>query len=122
MTKPKDPSLLKGKASKLKGEDVRRIRDVYAKGLQSVREMAQFYGVGAETIRRAIRGETWNDLHMSPPKTEEELEAEASASYEKLLQGIAAEKERKTAGDKMVQELAEAPFDPADPYAWVRRK
>ena len=105
MTKPKDPSQRKGKASKLTEADVRTIRNVHADGTQTVREMAQFYGVNAETIRRCLRGETWNDLQMLPYLTEEELAASAAASAEKMQELLRALEARKAAGNEMLKEL-----------------
>lgn len=121
MTKPKDPSLRKGKASKLKAEDVIRIRELYRKRLQNARELADFYGVGTETIRRAIRGETWNELHLQPRLTEAELEAEGAAALDRVLEGIKKEKERLAAGDNMLQEISKLPSS-TDPYSWIRKK
>lgn len=125
MTKPKAPSQLKGKASKLKEEDVRRIRDLHSRGAASVKEMAGFYGVGAETIRRLLRGETWNDLKMAPTKSEAELQQESEAALQRLLAGIAAEKERIAAPDKMLAEMLEtkpvAPAAESSPYSWIKK-
>lgn len=40
-------------------EEVRKIRRLYATGQASRRKMAQFYGVGMETIARITRGDTY---------------------------------------------------------------
>lgn len=93
------------KASVLTEEDVRRLRDLASKKILDVRFEAMFYGVAAETIRRAVRGETWTKLHMNAPQTEEEMTAASTASMAKLQTLLKAEQERKTAGDKMLAEL-----------------
>lgn len=111
MTRKLQPYERKGKASVLKEDDVRRIRDLASSGGQSTLEMARFYGVSVETIRRAIRGETWTHLHMSPMLSEAELQAASNASAQRMLKQIAAEKERLALGDKMVEEIKnESPF------------
>ena len=104
MTKPLPDHAKRGKASKLREEDVRTIRRLHETKEQSVVEMARFYGVNAETVRRAIRGESWNNLHMSPPKTNAELEVEAAASLARMQAAIA---EKKLTVPRLLNELTE---------------
>lgn len=47
-------------------DDVVTMRQRHAAGLSTVRELADVYGVGPETIRRALRGETWRHLQVRP--------------------------------------------------------
>lgn len=91
--------------------DVRRLRQLKAEGRLNVRSECMFYGLAAETIRRAVRGETWTHLQMQVPKTNEELDAAAAASLEKLQRMLAGEKERIAAPDRMIAELKGEPHD-----------
>lgn len=64
----------------LTADDVLRIRALARGGglngrSPSAREMAEIYGVGIETIRRILRGETWTWLLQPAPKTDEDAEA-----------------------------------------------
>ena len=97
-------------------EIVRTLRDLHARGRLNVREAAGIYGVAAETIRRALRGETWTHLQMRPPKSEEEWQNEAKASEVKLLAMLAAERKRAGAGDAMLEELAESTAAPTEDF------
>ena len=74
-----------------------------------MREAAGIHGVAAETIRRALRGETWTHLQMRPGKSEEDWQNEAKASEARLLAMLAAERKRAGAGDAMVEELGSEP-------------
>lgn len=113
----------KGKASKLTADDVRQARALHAKGLLNIREYALFCGVGAETLRRAVRGETWTDISFSGTPSEEELAIAAQASAERFMQAIAMEKEKLAAGDNMLKELeAEPAATTANPYNWLKPK
>jgi hypothetical protein len=44
----------------------------------NVREAAIAYGVGQETIRRVLRGDTWRHVTAVPPPTEEHFRAGAA--------------------------------------------
>ncbi len=90
----------------LQENDVRRLRELARKRMLNVRQEALFYGVAAETIRRAVRGETFTHLSMNPEQSEAELEAGAAASLKKLQALLAADAARKAAGDKMLAEIA----------------
>ncbi len=91
--------------------DVRRLRDLAARKLLNVRQEAMFHGCSAETIRRAVRGETFTKLTMAPPKSEVELEAEAAASLERFQKALKLEKDRQELPEKMLKEMAEEPAD-----------
>lgn len=65
----------------LTADDVLRIRSLASAGGHSARDMAMIYGVGIETIRRILRGETWTWLLQPIPKTDEDAEA----SLQKML-------------------------------------
>lgn len=103
-------------------EIVRNLREQDSAGVLRVREAARFYGVAAETLRRALRGETWNELAMTPQRTEAELELDSAAS----LRRIQADIERtRTAGNKMLEEIESMPQDmkaKLDSYGFVPRK
>ena len=86
-------------------EVVRHLRQMKREGRLNVMEASRCYGVNAETIRRAMRGETWNSLSMPVERTEEQLGVEAAASLEKLQKLLAKEKERLTAPGRMIEEL-----------------
>lgn len=92
-------------AGQLQERDVRRLRELKARGQLNVRVECMFYGVAAETIRRAVRGETWTHLLMNPAQTEVELEDAAAASLARLQKMLAGEKERAAMPDKIVEEL-----------------
>ena len=83
---------------------VRRLRDLKSRGMLKVRQEAMFYGVGSESIRRAVRGDTWTGLSMSPQ--EADLEGAVEASLAKLQRMLAEEKERVAMPDRVVAELA----------------
>ena len=96
------------KASILTEADVRRLRDLASRRMLNTRQEALFYGVNAETIRRAVRGETWTNLSMSPPASEAEMEAAAASSLAKLQSLLAADKAKREAPQKMLDEIAAA--------------
>jgi len=85
----------------LKEADVRRLRGLAAQGQLNVRLESQVLGVGAETIRRAVRGETWTKLSASTTRTEDELAKEAERSLAKLQELLA----KQPRAGKMLDEL-----------------
>ena len=87
----------------LSEDDVRRMRSLKEQGLLSVRTEAVFYGVAAETIRRAVRGETFTKLHAAPPPAVDD----SAASLQRLQQMLAAERERAAAPQIMLDEIAD---------------
>lgn len=105
MTKPKRPGELKGKSSKLTAEDVLWARTLHAQGRLNIREFAGICGVGTETLRRAVRGDTWGEVSAANARTEEVIAAEAAASEARMIEAIAAEKRRQAAGAELVEEL-----------------
>lgn len=60
-----DPKTRTANAS-LSEDEVRTIRRLGSSGEKTVREMAEFYQVGRETIRRIIRRETWDWIKDYP--------------------------------------------------------
>lgn len=105
MTKPKDEWQKRGHSSKLDEAAVLRLRELARSGALNVREAAGIYGVATETIRRAVRGDTFTNLQAAPRKNEQELEAEAAASQARFLALLAAEREAKNRGSKLLDEL-----------------
>jgi hypothetical protein len=97
--------MMAGSVRKLTEDDVRRARRLASQGQLNVREFARICGVGTETLRRAVRGDTWGHVSEVEIRSDTELQSAAESSYEKLQRLLAAEKERKGAGDAMVQEL-----------------
>ena len=65
--------------TKLTPEIVTRLRALAATGQLSTREAARAYGVGQETIRRAVRGETFATAQTPPA-----LAADAAASEARM--------------------------------------
>ena len=89
--------------SVLTADVVIKLRELDAKGQCNVREAAEVYGVAAETIRRALRRETWKHLGREKTKTDEELAEEAGASLERFQRMIAEAKANSP--DVLVEEL-----------------
>lgn len=116
--------------TKLTEEDVRTLRQMHLEGKLNVIEAAIIYGVAAETIRRAVRRETWTHLAMGVPKTADEWKDagekslkkfkamnprlfpvdEGEAALEKMQAALLQVKKKGEAGDKMVAELGEEDF------------
>lgn len=57
--------------SVLTWEKVREIRQVYADGTLTQRQIAAQYGVSQTTIHRIIRNKNWHEADYSPPKWDE---------------------------------------------------
>lgn len=106
MTKPLMPSQKKGKKAKLTASLVAYMRQQHELGLLNIVEMAKVHGVAAETLRRALRGETWNNLGEVQARTPEQMDKDAAASLEKMQHLIS---ERNTAGDRMLKEIEKLP-------------
>jgi len=119
MTRILKASERKGKAAKLTADDVRRARTMAAQGTLKVREFAHFCGVGAETLRRAVRGETWTEVSFEELPSDEALREAAASSQERMIKAMQMERERLTAADKMVEELETAPVNPT--YPWLKQ-
>lgn len=83
MTKIRHPEQKKGHASILIDADVIRLRRLAFEGKLNVRQASQFYQVGVETIRRAVRGDTFAHLGM---KDADELKQEAQSSLKRFLE------------------------------------
>lgn len=107
MTKPKEPWQKRGAASKLDEAAVLRLRSLAAAGRLDTREAARIHGVATETIRRAVRGDTFTNLQATPPKDEAQLNADAKASLARFTAMLAAEKDKTQAGTKLLDELDE---------------
>lgn len=107
MTVSKHSSIKKGKASILKEPDVIRLRELAASGLLNTAEAARAHGVGVETIRRAVRGDTFSNLN-SAPIDEEQLSQDAAASAARMQEMIAGFKAKQAVGPAIVKELAAA--------------
>jgi DeoR/GlpR family transcriptional regulator of sugar metabolism len=88
--------------------EVMRLRDLREKGVLEVRREARALGVSVETIRRAVRGDTYAHL-ADKVRATAELAAEAQASAERFAQLVLEERERMERGDKLVEELATSP-------------
>ena len=93
------------KASILTEADVIRLRELASRKILNTKFEAQFYGVGTETIRRAVRGETWTRIREA--QMPEQLAEEAQASLEKLQSLIAREKARLAIPEDALRELGE---------------
>lgn len=102
MTKILHPQQRKGHASVLIDSDVVRLRKLAAEGRLNVKEAALFHQVGVETIRRAVRGDTFGHLGQKAP---EELAAEAAESLKRLLAMQAAERVKLEIVDKQLKGL-----------------
>lgn len=105
MTKAKEEWQKKGPASKLDDEAVLRLRELAAKGRLDTREAARVYGVATETIRRAVRGDTFTHLVRGRGKTESELAEESRASLERFQALLATERAKKQMGKQLLEEL-----------------
>ena len=88
--------------------EVMRLRDLREKGVLNVRAEARALGIGVESIRRAVRGDTYAHL-ADRIKATAELAAEAQASAERFAQLVLEERERMERGDKLVEELTTSP-------------
>ncbi len=64
-------------------EIVLQLRALREAGLLDVKAAAEAHGVARETIRRALRGETF--LAVPQPRTAAELDQEAAASEQRML-------------------------------------
>jgi hypothetical protein len=76
-------SILPSKARKLTEQEVRYLRARNRESPLNAVEAAKAYGVGAETIRRVLRYETW--ASSGEGMTEAELAPAVKASQEKFL-------------------------------------
>ena len=94
---------------RLRAEDALRIRELWGRREQSVREMARFYGVSPESIRRVLRGDTWAGVGLGGGVVEYSRE-ESAASEARLLALVEA---KNGAVGGMLTELA-AQLSPLD--------
>jgi hypothetical protein len=108
MTAPKSAEMKKGLRSKLTPEDVVRLRAAEIRGVLNTREAARLLRVSPETIRRAVRGDTFSQLAEAIPKNEEELEQAAAESMKRFAAALAQERAVQELPAKIVNELEEA--------------
>lgn len=94
-----------GSVRKLTEDDVRRARQLHAQGQLNVREFARICGVGTETLRRAVRGDTWGHVTEVETRSEAEMEKAAEASLAKLQRLLAEQRAVKERGEQAVAEL-----------------
>lgn len=73
--------------AKLTPAQVREIRSQAAAGMPT-RALARAFHVGSETIRRAVRGDTWGDVEQVglPPAVLAQQAAESEARFRERLQ------------------------------------
>ena len=118
--------------AQLNESDVRMIRRLA--GTQSVRELAEIYCVGMETVRKVIRRDSWKwlaeeidfDAPASPPTDAERLAADASfqrlqkllarepveaPGHAKLAQLLTNEREKVVVVDQHLNALRRSPLD-----------
>ena len=99
------------KAQKLTEAEVRFLRAKNRESPINAAEAARTYGVGAETIRRMLRFETWPT--SGEGMTQGEAKEAAAASQEKFLaimaRDIAKEREKNAVPDKLLDELSGIP-------------
>ncbi len=100
-------SIRPSKARKLTEQEVRHLRAKNRESPINAVEAAKMLGVGAETIRRMLRFETWPNTGEG--MTETELEPAIEASKEKLARLMAEYKEKDEKGDKLLDELSGIP-------------
>lgn len=94
---------------KLVAEDVVRIREIAARRGQTVREIANWYGVGVETVRRIIRRDTWTHLGEQDTRAADAVREEGRRSAERMAGMLAAGKGREEQAREVVRELERAP-------------
>ena len=80
-------------ASKLCTAEVVHIRKLAGAGTP-VRDIAQAYGIGQETVRRLLRGETWARVEASPSAPSEPIQRAADESLAQLMQQLNEEGEQ----------------------------
>lgn len=107
MTAPKKDWQRKGKASKLTADNVVALRAAEARGQLNTRQAAQAYGVSVETIRRAVRGDTFGEIGQM--RATEDLDAAAAASAARMMALITQERERAALPAKLLDEIKGAP-------------
>ena len=87
--------------------DVRAIRASAASGALNARELGELYGVGAETVRRILRRETWMHLGETPAQDTGLLarllavQEEVDRPVERMVADVA------RSGDAMLREIEE---------------
>lgn len=113
MTKILHPQQRKGHASTLIDSDVVRLRKLAAEGRLNVREAALFHQVGVETIRRAVRGDTFGHLGQ---QSEEDLAAAAKESLERFKAMQAKESARLAQGQEILKGLDNVGREPDAGY------
>lgn len=109
MTRIKTIGELKGKASILKDDDVRQLRRLNAARQLNVKDAALLYGVAPETIRRAVRGETFTHLRAAEEWTQEQTQEAQGESLARLAEKLGVTMEQLKRGDTMLEELKEVP-------------
>ena len=74
----------------LSEDEVRLIRRLGDSGEQTPRELAAFFSVGLETIRRILRRDTWSWLSQEPlsASADKDLEELANESAQRLLETL----------------------------------
>jgi transposase-like protein len=87
----------------LNPEIIQRLREMELSGTLNTKEAARLYGVGTETIRRAVRGDTWRVIRS--PVSPEQLEAASAASVRKLEELIVLEQKRRAIPEQILTEL-----------------
>lgn len=93
------------KSLKLNDAAVLRMRQQSLAGSFNVREAAQVYGVAVETIRRAVRGDTFGHLGAVAVISDEQLAEGAAASLEKFKKLMGQETEMKDRANSALDEL-----------------
>lgn len=91
--------------AKLTEHEVRLIKQQAAKGIRAA-ELARVYGLAAETVRRILRGETWTWVSIEPPRSEEQIAAEAQSSLERIQAAMQQERKMAEQADGAVEEIA----------------
>lgn len=122
--------------AQLTEDEVRAIRRLAH--VHSAREIAKLYGLGAETIRRLLRGETWAwvkdtplDMPLSevsaPPLTDTERVA-ADAMLQRVLKKTGLEKlaqireEQTRPGREVLEELRKEGLSHVPPsFDWIKK-
>ncbi len=95
----------KKKVTHLDDTGVLRLRQQALAGTLNVREAAQVYGVSPESIRRAVRGDTFGHLGQVSLMSDEQAARGADASLKRVQEMLAKENEGKNRANALLEEL-----------------
>ena len=79
-------------------EDVQHLRELEEAGTLNTKAAAQAFGVNTETIRRAVRGDTWKK------RISQQSDEVVQSSLEKLQEAIAQKKRNDAVAEELLSE------------------